>query len=178
VKMCFLFGGVFWGIVLVLLGLSIIVRIVFNIHFPFFRILFALIIIYFGLKVLLGGFGVRAPKNTIFFNESNVSAFNPNNDDYNIVFGKGTIDLTNFQVSEKNSRVYVKTAFGAGTIKISSKVPTLIKVTSAFSDARMPDGNAIAFGKYVYKNKSYHDSAACLKVNAKVIFGSLDIIEQ
>ena len=48
--MCFLFGGVFWGIVLVLLGLSIIVRIVFNIHFPFFRILFALIIIYFGLK--------------------------------------------------------------------------------------------------------------------------------
>jgi predicted membrane protein len=176
--MCFLFGGVFWGIVLVLLGLSIIVRIVFNIHFPFFRILIALIIIYFGLKVLLGGIGVRAPKNTIFFNESNVSAFNPNNDDYNIVFGKGTIDLTNFQVSEKNSRVYVKTVFGAGTIKISSKAPTLIKVSSAFSDARMPDGNAIAFGKYVYKNKSYRDSAACLTVNAKVVFGSLDIIEQ
>jgi predicted membrane protein len=176
--MCFLFGGVFWGIVLVLLGLSIIVRIVFNIHFPFFRILTALIIIYFGLKVLLGGIGVRAPKNTIFFNESNFSAINPNNDDYSIIFGKGTVDLTNLELSEKNNRVYVKTAFGAGTIKISSKVPTMIKVSSAFSDARMPDGNAIAFGKYVYKNKSYRDSATCLKVNANVVFGSLDILEQ
>jgi len=177
VKMGFLFGGVFWGIVLVLFGLSIIIRVVFNIHFPFFRIFIALIIIYFGLKVLMGGACVRTHKNTVFFNESKVSANNSDNE-YNVVFGNGTIDLTNPDLAEKNSRLRVKTAFGAGTIIINEKIPTLIKVNAAFSEARMPDGNSINFGKYVYKNKRFSDSAKCLKVDAKVVFGSLEIIEQ
>jgi predicted membrane protein len=175
--MCFLFSGGFWGIVLVLFGLSIIVKVAFNIHFPFFRILVALIIIYFGLRVLMGGTCIRTHRNTVLFNESHVTATDAKND-YNILFGKGTIDLTSPELAAKSSRVRVNTVFGSGTIKINPDVPTLIEINSAFAGSRLPDGNAIAFGKYVYKNKSYGDTVKNLKVDASVVFGSLDIIEK
>ena len=42
----------------------------------------------------------------------------------------------------------------------------------------MPDGNVISFGKYTYKNKSYSDTAAYLKVDASVVFGELEIVER
>jgi hypothetical protein len=74
--------------------------------------------------------------------------------------------------------VRVNTVFGSGTIKINPDVPTLIEINSAFAGSRLPDGNAIAFGKYVYKNKSYSDTVKNLKVDASVVFGSLDIIEK
>ncbi len=175
--MCFLFSGVFWGVVLVLFGLSIIVKVVFNIHFPFFRILVALIIMYFGLRVLMGGTCIRTHRNTVLFNEANVTATDSKND-CNILFGKGTIDLTSAELAAKNSRVRVNTVFGSGTIRISPDVPTLIEVNSAFAGSRMPDGNSIAFGKYVYKNKLYGETGKNLKVDANVVFGSLDIIEK
>ena len=44
-KMGFLFSGVFWGGVLVLLGISIIIKVVFHIDIPVFRVVVALVLI-------------------------------------------------------------------------------------------------------------------------------------
>jgi predicted membrane protein len=64
--------SLFWGLVLILIGLSLIIKIVFNIDFPIFKILFAFLFIYIGIKVLVGrNFSLRRPKliletNTVF----------------------------------------------------------------------------------------------------------------
>mgnify|MGYP003990967287 FL=1 len=61
--MPFLFSGLFWGVMLVLFGASMILRAVFNLDIPIFRIIFALVIIYFGVKLLLGRQSFKSDEN-------------------------------------------------------------------------------------------------------------------
>ncbi|MDD2331344.1 MAG: hypothetical protein PHI68_01685, partial [Candidatus Cloacimonetes bacterium] len=51
--MSIFFGNMFWGILIILLGLSLILK-DFNINIPLFKIFFGLIIILFGIKLLIG----------------------------------------------------------------------------------------------------------------------------
>jgi small neutral amino acid transporter SnatA (MarC family) len=52
-RMNIFFGNLFWGILLILWGGSLILK-TFNIHMPLAKIFFAVVIILFGLKLLLG----------------------------------------------------------------------------------------------------------------------------
>jgi predicted membrane protein len=179
--MCFLFSGVFWGIVLVLLGITVIINVVFHVHIPFFRIVFALIIIYIGLKVLTGGhWGICRPKannENIVFAEATITPKDAAKD-YSIIFGKGVIDLSDSLLGEKGGRFRVKTVFGDGKIVIGKTVPTTVEVSSAFAAASMPDKNMITFGKYSYNNKAVSDSIKPVSIEASVVFGNLEIVEK
>ena len=46
--------GLFIGILIILLGLSIIINVIFHIHIPIFKILFGLFLIFIGLKIIFG----------------------------------------------------------------------------------------------------------------------------
>jgi predicted membrane protein len=177
--MGFIFSGVFWGSILILLGLSVIFRIVFNVHIPLFRVIFALVIIYFGIRILAGGSWCRGncSSNTVFFNEAR-SDLTGDSKEYNIVFGKGIVDLTDSSLVLQKKRISITTVFGSGEIRVNHDVPAIVRVTSAFSGARMPDGNMISFGEYVYKTKSYSDKSDFVRIDAKVVFGSLEISER
>ena len=52
-KMDFIFGNIFWGLLIILLGLSIFLK-GFNLHIPLVRVFIAIIIIMFGIKLLFG----------------------------------------------------------------------------------------------------------------------------
>jgi hypothetical protein len=178
--MGFFFSGIFWGSVLILLGISVIVRIMFHIHIPLARIIFALILIYFGVRVLVGGSWCKWNGNngsTVLFNEVKTE-LSHDSTEYNIIFGKGVVNLADVSLAEKGKRVKVNTIFGAGEIRVSPAVPAVIRVNSAFAGARMPDGNIISFGQYVYKTKAYSDTAKALIVDATVVFGGLEITER
>jgi len=176
--MGFIFSGVFWGSILILLGLSVIVRIVFNIHIPLFRIAFALIIIYFGIRVLVGGAWCRGNcnSNTILFDQAKTELSGDSNE-YNIIFGKGIVNISDTSLPSKK-KIRVNTVFGSGEIRINPDVPTVVRVTSAFAGARMPDGNVISFGEYVYRTKSYSDKSDYLRIHVNVVFGGIEIVEK
>ena len=178
--MGFFFSGIFWGSILILLGLSVIVRIVFHIHVPLVRIVFALVLIYFGIRVLVGGSWCKwsgSNGSTVLFSEVKTE-LSHNSTEYNIIFGKGVVNLADASFAEKGKRVKVNTIFGASEIRVSPAVPALVRVSSAFAGARMPDGNIISFGQYVYKTKAYSDTAKALVVDATVVFGGLEITER
>jgi predicted membrane protein len=176
--MGFFFSGVFWGSILILLGLSVIIRIVFNVHVPLFRVIFALIIIYFGIRVLVGGAWCRnsCNSNTVFFSDARAELTKDSND-YNIVFGKGVINLSDSSLALQKKKIKVTTVFGSGEIRINPDVPAIIRVNSAFGAAKMPDGNVVSFGEYTYKTKSYSDKSDFVRIDAKVVFGGLEITE-
>lgn len=173
---CFFFSGVFWGVLLILLGVSLLLKILFNISIPIFRIAFALLLIYLGIKILLGGHGIEKRKNTVLFNDARIE-YSDAFDEYNVVFGKGVIDLSNISLGNRTIEVKVNTVFGEGAIKINPTLPTEILVNSAFAGARMPDGNTISFGNYTYKSKNFKEGENHLKITSNVVFGSLKIIE-
>src|SRR5437016_829894 len=97
--MKFLFTGIFLGTLLILWGLSLIVEAIFGISIPVLRIGFALILMYAGLTLIKGMYEAHNQK-TIFFSQESVKAdADSSQRSYKIVFGQGTIDLSDLDTS-------------------------------------------------------------------------------
>ena len=98
-------------------------------------------------------------------------------DEYSIIFGKGTIDLSNVDLGNGNVKVNINTIFGHGLIKINPEIPMIIDIDSAFASAKLPDKTITSFGSYTYKTKSFAEEKPYLKIKIDVVFGAVDITE-
>jgi len=174
-KMGFIFSGVFWGLLLVLLGIIVIINVVFGIKIPIFRIFLGLLLIYWGLRLLTGISFCHKSRNAALFEEKKIESVSPS-DKYDIVFGKRVIDLSNVVLNDEIFKVEVNTVFGSSIVKINPQVPTKIVAESFFGSATLPDGNSVTFGEYTYKSDSLKDNKNYLLINIAVIFGSTHII--
>ncbi len=170
-----LFSGLFWGVILILIGASIIARILFNIDLPVFRIVFALIIIYFGLKILTGGSWLKTNGATAVFDNKTMAASGKNSE-FNVIFSKARIDADG-RLPPEGEKLEINTVFGSTVLKISSVIPTIVKVSAAFSTTYLPDGNSISFGSYTYRNSSFSPNAPYRLIETNAVFSSFNIIE-
>ena len=169
--------GVFWGILLVIIGLSIIFRIVFDINL--FRVLIAVFLILIGIKILVGDKGIfnfRTVKSDVFFGERSFSGTPDNKTEYNVIFGKSEFDFRDIDFrDEKPIRLKINTIFGGAVIKVNEDAPVKIKVNAAFAGARMPDGNTVAFGSSQYTSSNFDVSRNYLFIDASVVFGGVEV---
>ena len=172
-KIGFIFTGTFWGIILILFGISAILR-SFNINIPFFRIIFALILVYLGVALLVGGPQI-GDNNFTLFNENNVRLHESVNSEHNIIFGKGNIDLRDIEIKDKDIKIEVNAIFGSGLIIIDSDTPVQIVADSAFGSVEMPDNSSISFGSSNYNNQDNETEENYLKIKASAVFGSIEI---
>lgn len=171
--MGFLFSGLFWGLVVVLAGLSIILNVAFNVKIPFFRILFGLVLIYIGLSLVIGTrLRVRTQRTTVF-DDRTMEVTKAG--EYNVIFSRSTVDLSGITLKPGRNKVEVNTVFGSGTLVLDPKVPTRLHVSAAFAGARLPDGNVISFGDYNWKSDSLSDTVPHLDIEASVVFGGLEV---
>jgi hypothetical protein len=174
----FLFSGLFWGIILILLGISIVIRIVFNVHIPLVRIVFALILIYLGIKVLVGDSWTCFNRNRSVFGSSHISVPSGENE-YKVIFGSMSIDATGEVTESEPERTFIKTVFGESKLTIALSVPTIVHVQAAFSGTRFPNGNSLSFGDSTYKNSAMKPGISPKReIYVKVVFGSVVIIEK
>jgi predicted membrane protein len=172
-------SGLFWGIVLIIIGLSFIIKIVFNVDFPIFKIILAFVFIYIGLKIMLGdGFRPWGPRKTdtdVIFGESRFSRVE-NGKEYNVVFSKGHFDLRDVELNQNGpTHVKLNTVFGGSEVWIRKDMPIRISVDAAFAGAQLPNGNSAAFGSTIYTSDSLDISKPYLEVKADVVFGGLQI---
>ena len=175
--MPFLFGGLFWGVMLVLFGVSMILRAVFNLDIPIFRIVFALVIIYFGIKLLVGRQAFKNEANFSMFRSSTVT-MKEGGGKYDVIFGQSNIDLTNIDISESSKKVSVDVVFGSGNLLIDPSVPMKLKVSTVFADCKLPNRNIIFFGDSNYKTPAFVEGENYLLLNIDVVFGSVTITEK
>lgn len=173
-KMGFIFSQVFWGLLLVVIGLSLILKVVFNLNIPVFRLIFSFFLIYMGLRILFGGFGFEKNCRNMIFNDYQFKV--KADGDYNVIFGRGVIDLTGYTI-DANTRIKINTIFGSGLVKLDPSQPLKIKVNSAFAEAKMPDGNIISFGEYYYQTPAVQENQPYGEMEANVVFGELQLIE-
>jgi hypothetical protein len=186
VKMGFIFSGLFWGIILILLGISVIINIVFHIHIPFFRIVIALILIYMGIRVLIGDHW-RSHRCTSTSGGS-LSLFSDSvcdrisGDEYSVVFGRCTFDAEKIFSSEgAKSSCKINTVFGSSVIRIPKSIPIAVRITAAFGGVRLPDGSMVSFGQTVYKNdasRANPEAAGIKTIDLNVVFGGSEIEER
>ena len=173
-KIDFMFTGTFWGIILILFGISIFLR-SFDIIVPFFRIIFGLFVIYIGITILSGGSILTDDPNSAIFNEIDIKVTDEVNDDYNIIFGDSIIDLTDISVENINKEIEINTVFGSSEILVNSETPIKFKLSSVFGRATTPDATTITFGDYNYISGSEDSDDDLVEIDADVIFGSMEI---
>jgi len=167
--MGFFLSGVFWGSLLILLGISLILGT------SFFRVLVALVIIYFGMRILISGGTMRNYKG-IFSDSTFKGPVVLEN--YNVIFGRGLVDLTRADSAKSRRKTDVNTVFGVCTIRIDPKKPVRVTATSAFGHVLLPNENTITFGNTVYETSGSGHGRDFLEIQARVVFGRLVVEEE
>ena len=163
--------SIFWGILLVLLGLSLILKVAFNFDFPLMRIVIALFFIYLGVKVFIGKdiriFSHNNSENVVFFGERTI---HPDEDgrEYNVIFSHGIVDLRNYNYTDSQTiHIKLNTVFGSSDVIYNDTIPIRIKATSAFAGTKLPDGNTSAFGTFEYNS----DGKPAIYIETSTVFG-------
>ena len=176
----FFFTQTFWGVLLILFGISAILR-SFNINIPFFRIFIALLFIYFGISLMIGGPRFHQSYrdgSTAIFSNIKITAQDITDDEFSIIFGSGELDLRDIETNQIRN-LEVNVIFGSGTVILDRDQLAEIKVSSAFGSARMPDGNNISFGEYTYRTPNMEtDINPNLTIDGSVVFGEFTVVER
>jgi hypothetical protein len=169
-KMHFVFGSFFWGMIILLIGLGIILR-AFNINLPLVRIFFGLVIILIGVKLLIGVSGAKVKSATFFDNRHWESS--SMNRDFNIVFGSGLIDLTKGDTLNQFTKREINVIFGSGTVLLNENIPTEIDVNTVFGQVHLPTRDISFFGQDTYRVKADNDSTKVMRIEANAVFGEI-----
>ncbi len=172
--MSFVSSAVFWGIIIILIGLSIILREVFHIHFPFLRVLFGLLLIFWGLKVLTGRSWKSRNHDAAVFSTANMS-YDESKREYNIVFGRGNVDLFKSEVPSQNKKVEINVVFGEGNIILNDSIPAKVEMNSVFGRVRSKDEQTGVFGSSVYTTSAYRQDEPYFQIEANAVFGNINI---
>jgi hypothetical protein len=172
--------GFFWGLVLILIGLAVIFRVVFDVNL--FRIIIGILIILFGIRILLGKTWMpeRSKKeHDTFFSDQKYSEIPKDNTEYNVIFGRSVYDFTRSDLAVREPvRIKINVVFGAAVIKIKPDMPVRIKSEAVFGASRMPDGNTVAFGSINYNTRSFSEDAPHLYIESNVVFGGIEILNK
>lgn len=127
-KMGIFFGNLFWGILLILWGVSLILR-GFGVNIPLAKVFFAIVIIMFGIKLLVGSSfkstGGRVYKET-----------KGQYTEYSTVFATQKIDLTHLKPGDKPVKVNV--VFSSGQVILPDDVLFDSKLTTVFGSLNTP----------------------------------------
>jgi hypothetical protein len=171
-KMVSLVDGIFWGVLLIALGVWFIVRRYVPVHIPAIRIIVAVLLVYVGIRVLVHGPFVH-DRNTMVFGQSTMQFSPDHGKDYNVIFSTSTVDLSGVTLSGSPVRTQVNVVFGNATLRLNPSVPARVSMSSAFGTVEAPNGRSVAFGDTVYTTASYKDGAPALEVHATAVFGRL-----
>lgn len=166
--------SIFFGVLLVLFGASLIVKVVFNVDIPVARIIIALFLIYLGIRIFVGkDLRIRSHKENeyvTFFSQRKITDIE-NGREYTVVFGKAVMDLSEIIPADSQQiSVKLNTIFGNSDILYNDTVPIKIKATTAFGGTKLPDGTTESFGTYEY-NSGSTDHQAVLSIETNTVFG-------
>lgn len=137
------FGNFFWGILIILFGISLILK-GFGINIPLVRVFFAIVIIMFGIKMLAGGKS-HAKHRERSYSKGNSMIYSSNRQEYTMVFSSGTIDLSDLPADAKDLEITV--VFGSATVLLPSDLRFDINNTSVFGATILPQKNQYGIGE-------------------------------
>ncbi len=168
-------AGLFWGIILIVVGVGLILRIFFDVSI--FRILFAGILIFIGIKLLIGKkiFAPISDEDQVFFGERIYKSMPNNNSEYNTIFSKTTYDFSEIDtLKEASTRITLNTVFGNTEVLLPKNLSVKVKADAVFASVKLPNGNTVAFGTGNYSSENFDASASKLIIEANVVFGNLE----
>ncbi|MDY6786630.1 MAG: hypothetical protein SVK54_00715 [candidate division WOR-3 bacterium] len=167
-----MFNGIFWGIILILFGILFLIKNYVNFPIPIFRTLFGILLIYWGVNVLFGGFA-SGGSNTAVFSESNVTA-KANIREYNAIFGSVNADLTDIAMMDISDKIEVNAIFGQNIVTLPDNEHIIVKCSAAFGQVSTPDNSVSFLGDTHYTINPGSDKKP-VYIEANAVFGEVKI---
>lgn len=172
--MRFLSSGIFWGFIVILFGVGILLKSVFHVNIPFFKILIGIIVILFGVSIIFNAINSR--RNNTVFREYNFN-FGTIEKEYNIVFSKGVFDFTNFNFSNYNGEfIKINSAFSKSEIYLSRNFEYEIRADSVFGVVRLPNGESVSFGNIARLENAENSGLKRINLHVSSVFGETKIL--
>ena len=172
-RMVPLIDAVFWGVLLIVLGALLILKKYVPFNLPVGRIIVALVFVYLGVRIIVGGPGVRGGNTVIFGSRTTAADEARGGEEHNVIFGSDDIDFTTTPAGDVTREVNV--IFGSGVLRVNPEAPVWIRMSSAFGSVRSPDGSTVAFGDRTWTSAAYREGSPALRIKAAAVFGSLSI---
>lgn len=173
---------IFLGALVLLAGLSILLDAVFHIHFPFVRTAFAFLLLFFGVRMLLGAWAPAGRETSttgsaIMSDQTYAPTAAVPYLKYDVIFGRTTVDLTSLPRPTQPITVEVNAIFGGAVVTFDKSWPVVVEGNAAFGDVRMPDQTMAAFGSTRYRPRGQEGSEPLIRLRCNAIFGSCEVIE-
>lgn len=171
--------SLFWGLFLILFGVSVLLQ-AFGIDIPVFRIALAVLVIAFGLKMLIPQskkshfFVSRSSEHETIFSDSKLSG-QKFSGEHRVIFGSTEVDLRDVQIQENDVEYRFDVVFGSLKIKLDSAKPILISGDATFAGISLPNGNSTAFGHVTYTSPQFKESLPAIKIRIKSVFGGVEV---
>jgi len=169
-----LFGGMFMGVVFLVVGVILLLNSLFNFNINIFKLILGIIIVLFGVFVLFNGFGFEDSRNIIF--REGVIRVSKAQGEYNIIFASGSVDLSKVKVDDNVRKIKINTIFADGKVILNPDVPTVIKASSAFGELELPDKSSAIFSSKEYKIGEVSINKGYLEIEADAVFAKLRFI--
>ena len=178
-KMGFLLSSIFWGIVLICFGILLVLKHLFDWDIPVGKIIFAVMLILTGIFLFTGKghlvngtwkhhSGDRETSvvfGNITFDKTDIKS------EYNVVFGRGVLDLTEVPESSIPRNIDINIIFADGEILVPGKLPVVIKSDTAFGQTDFPDGSVPGFGEKSYRSQAATETENPIIINVDCVFG-------
>jgi hypothetical protein len=169
----FIFTDLFWGMLLILLGISILVKVLLGCNIPIVRIFLALLLIYGGTSLIIGTLP-QYSEETILFQKADLKPQKLEST-YTIALSSARLDFSSIRLKEPQ-KVKVTTILGNTKIKLNKSIPTELYINTAFANAKLPDDNKVSIsGSYAFKMPADSTQKPLLKLEANVVLGNLEI---
>lgn len=176
-----MFTKMFWGVLIMLLGLYVILNSVFKIHFPLFKLLFACILIFIGFRMLFSIFSGNSNTHkmeghAIFSDSQQKIATLVNDSKYETVFGSQKIDLRESVLPETRAQISFSCVFGSQVVRLPKNANIRVKASAVFGSVNLPNGGKVSFGDYTYTNAK-NELAPTLEIDADCVFGNITFVQ-
>lgn len=160
--MNFFFGYPFWGLLLILWGVSLVLK-SFGFHIPLGRVFLGIVVIVFGIKILVTSGKVSVKSKTTQHGKSYYKA--GGSEDYNLVFSSGTIDLR--ELKEDSDDIEISVVFASATVILPEHLSFKIEPTTVFG----------ATSTRNVKNTAI-EGVRPIKIESSCVFGSLEYVTE
>lgn len=165
----------FYGILLIILGLLILARYVFQVKIPIFIVSTAIIIFIVGVSLFFHRPEPGSNRDIVFSNKT-IQVTNPA-EECNFAFSGGTIDLSMASPQYQGQKIKINSLLSCGTIKINPGTPAIIRINSVLLVTQTPDNSSVYLGRYNYKTASFKENSNYLDIEIKNIFSKLKVDE-
>ena len=164
-------GSLFWGGLLVVIGLQLLLNALFGLDLPLLRVAFGLVILYWGLGLIFGNHHLF--KWSYDWHYKSI-LYNAHNSSSSTIFNTQKIDLTTLDYSISRTVSSHQTVFGTTYIDIPYDVPVLINAQATFGTIRLPNNVILRSGAQNFQNYT-GDQEPLLILNVSVVFGTVVI---